>query len=247
MKPPIPTPLPEQRPLVLLVEDDGDVAQLVRAQLEREGVGVEVNRTGAKVLEQLAALEPQMLILDLMLPQANGLEILARVRESARFRSLPVLVLTALGSEAERVRGLDLGADDYVAKPFSPRELAARVRARLRGAPEVEAAPLRAGVIELDLRAHAVRVRGQELELSDTEFRLLAFFLRSPGRTFTRREIVAGVWTAEHYISDRAIDVYMLRLRGKIEANPEKPELLVSMRGKGYRLNTPGSGTVTEL
>jgi len=222
--------------MVLLVEDDGDVAQLVKAQLEREGIAVEVNRTGAKVLEQLAELEPQMLILDLMLPQANGLEILRRVRESPRFRKLPVLVLTALGSEAERVRGLDLGADDYVAKPFSPRELAARVRARLRGTPPAEPSPLVAGPITMDLRAHRVRVREQTIELSDTEFRLLAFFLRSPGRAFTRREIVAGVWGAQHHISDRAIDVYMRRLRGKVEATAEKPEFLVAVRGKGYRL-----------
>ncbi|MFI4928342.1 MAG: response regulator, partial [Burkholderiales bacterium] len=152
------------RERLLVVEDDPDVARLVQAQLEREGYEVVVNATGAGVLEQVASLLPRMLILDLMLPQAHGLELLRALRQDPRFHQLPVLVLTALGSEAERVHGLDLGADDYMHKPFSPRELAARVRARLRAAPPPPAATLRVGPLELDLRAGSARLRGGSIE-----------------------------------------------------------------------------------
>jgi DNA-binding response OmpR family regulator len=224
---------------LLLVEDDRDIARLVTAQLAQEGYDVVVNATGGGVREQVSELEPQLILLDLMLPLAHGFEILRELRQDPRLRQTPVLVLTALGAESDRVRGLDLGADDYLTKPFSPRELAARVRARLRAAPPVPPPTLAAGPIELDLKARAARLRGCPLELSDTEFRLLAFLMQSPGQVFTRRQIVAAVWSPQHFITDRAVDVYMLRLRGKIEANPEQPRWLTSVRRVGYRFDPP--------
>jgi two-component system phosphate regulon response regulator PhoB len=224
-------------PPILVVEDDQDVARLVAFQLEHEGFAVTVNATGGGVLEQVTSLQPRLVVLDLMLPLAHGYEILRDLRRDPRYAQLPVLLLTALGAESDRVRGLDLGADDYMQKPFSPKELAARVRARLRAAPAPAPSRLTAGPLELDLDAHAARMHGVPLDLSDTEFRLLAFLMKSPARAFTRRQIVAAVWSPQHFITDRAVDVYMLRLRAKIELEPERPRFLVSVRRVGYRFD----------
>lgn len=227
------------RPLILVVEDDPHVSRLVALQLEAEGFEAVVNATGGGVLEQVAELEPKLVILDLMLPLAHGLELLRRLRQDPRFAQLPVLVLTALGEEADRIRGLDLGADDYVLKPFSARELAARVRARLRAPADQVHSQLVAGPLALDLKARTARRAGEPLPLSDTEFRLLAFLMKSPGRAFTRRQIVAAVWSPAHFITDRAVDVHMLRLRKKVEANPELPRWLVAVPRVGYRFDPP--------
>lgn len=235
--------MPPVRPRILLVEDDADVARVVCFQLEQEEFEVAVNATGGGVPEQVEQWQPRLIVLDLMLPLAHGFEILRALRQNPRFQPIPVLLLTALGAEADRVRGLDLGADDYMVKPFSPRELAARVRARLRGTADEPTRLIEAGPLALDLHAHSARLGGRPLELSDTEFRMLAFFMRSPGRAFTRRQIVGGVWSPQHFIADRAVDVYMLRLRNKIEANPEKPRLLVSVRRVGYRFDPPDAPT----
>jgi len=224
---------------ILVVEDDRDVARLVAAQLTADGHEVVVNSTGGGVVEQVEELEPRLVILDLMLPLAHGFEILQSLRQHPRFAELPILLLTALGAEADRVRGLDLGADDYVQKPFSPRELAARVRARLRGAADTQPPTIEAGPLTLDLKSHMARLRGENLDLTDTEFRLLAFLMKSPGQAFTRRQIVAGVWSPQHFITDRAVDVTVLRLRGKIEPNPEQPQWLQSVRRVGYRFDAP--------
>ncbi len=241
--------------LILIVEDDPDVAQLVRRQLERTGLRTVVNDTGAGLVAQVAELRPALLVLDLMLPAGNGLMLLQRLRQDPALAALPVIVLTALAEEADRLRGFALGASDYVTKPFSPRELAARVQARLRegsgGGEELTAGPLR-----LDLRARrawlaapAARGEGhgaapaaeQPLGLSDTEFRMLAFLARNPGRALTRRQIVDAVWSPEHFITERTVDVYMLRLRAKIEAGAAGAKLLVAVRGVGYRLDAGGA------
>ncbi len=238
---------PGAGPLILVVEDDPDVAQLVRRQLEREGFRAVVNATGEGVLAQVATLRPALLILDLMLPAGSGLLLLRQLRQDPAAAGLPVIVLTALAEEADRLKGFALGASDYVTKPFSPRELAARVHARLRegggGGEE-----LRAGPIRLDLRARSAWLAApgdpageHPLELSDTEFRMLAFLLRRPGRALTRREIVDAVWSPQHFITERTVDVYMLRLRGKIEARAEGRKLLVAVRGVGYRLDAGGA------
>lgn len=222
---------------ILLVEDDPDVARMVSYQLEREGYAVTHNPTGTGVFEQLTEWRPALAVLDLMLPAANGLEILQRMRQDPRYAQLPVILLTAMGEETDRVRGLDLGADDYITKPFSARELVARIRARLR-ASQNEAPPLlTAGALQLDLRARTAQLNGQPLELSDTEFRMLSFLMKNAGKAFTRREIVDSVWSPQHFITERTVDVYMLRLRGKIEPDPEQPRYLISVRRVGYRFD----------
>ncbi len=222
---------------ILLVEDDPDVAHMVSYQLEREGYAVALNPTGAGVFEQLTEWRPSLAVLDLMLPAANGLEILQRMRQDPRYAQLPVILLTAMGEETDRVRGLDLGADDYITKPFSSRELVARIRARLRSSQNGTPALLTAGGLQLDLRAHTAQLNGQPLELSDTEFRMLSFLMKNAGKAFTRREIVDSVWSPQHFITERTVDVYMLRLRGKIEPDPEQPRYLISVRRVGYRFD----------
>lgn len=226
-------------PRILVVEDDAHVARLVAMQLESEGFEVVTNATGGGFMEQVAELEPQLVILDLLLPLAHGIELLGRLRRDPRFTRLPVLVLTALGEETDRVRGLDLGADDYMIKPFSAPELAARVRARLRGAVAEARTHLIAGPLALDLGAHTAQRSGAPVALSDTEFRLLAFLMKSPRKAFSRRQIVAAVWSPRHFITDRAVDVHMRRLRKKIETNPEQPRLLVAVPRVGYRFDPP--------
>lgn len=222
---------------ILLVEDDPDVAHMVSYQLEREGYAVALNPTGAGVFDQLTEWRPALAVLDLMLPAANGLEILQRMRQDPRYAQLPVILLTAMGEETDRVRGLDLGADDYITKPFSSRELVARIRARLRSSQNEAPALLTAGGLQLDLRAHTAQLNGQPLELSDTEFRMLSFLMKNAGKAFTRREIVDSVWSPQHFITERTVDVYMLRLRGKIEPDPEQPRYLISVRRVGYRFD----------
>lgn len=222
---------------ILLVEDDPDVARMVSYQLDRDGFAVTVNPTGAGVFEQLAECRPSLAVLDLMLPAANGLEILQHMRQDPRYTQLPVILLTAMGEETDRVRGLDLGADDYITKPFSARELVARIRARLRSSQNEAPALLTAGGLQLDLRARTAQLNGQPLELSDTEFRMLAFLMKNAGKAFSRREIVDSVWSPQHFITERTVDVYMLRLRGKIEPDPEQPRYLISVRRVGYRFD----------
>jgi two-component system phosphate regulon response regulator PhoB len=224
---------------ILVVEDDPLLGRLLETQLGREGFLVTLNRSGEKVAEQVEELAPRLLILDLLLPRAHGLEILRGLRRDPRHRLLPVLILTALGAEADRIRGLELGADDYMTKPFSPTELAARVRARLRTAPVVEA-ELRAGGLHLDLRARTAALAGRKLELSDTEFRLLAFLMQTPGVAHTRREIVQAVWSPQHFISDRAVDVTLRRLRARLGDAEEAPGWITAVRGVGYRFDPPG-------
>lgn len=226
---------------ILIVEDDADVARLVRLHLEREGYRTSVNSTGAGLLPQIEAEQPNLVVLDLMLPAAPGLALLRQLRQDPRFAALPVIVLTALGGEADRIRGLDLGAADYISKPFSGRELAARVRARLRDRAAAAPAPaLAAGPLRLDLAGRAASLAGQPLDLSDTEYRLLAFLMRHPGRALTRREILDGVWAPGHFITERAVDVYVRRLRAKIEP-AASPRLVTAVRQVGYRFDPPGS------
>ena len=226
---------PQER--ILVVEDDVDVARLVEMQLRQGGYQVRVNASGAGFIAEVEEWEPELIVLDLMLPRANGLDLLAELRRHPRLSARAVILLTALGEEADRVRGLDLGADDYLTKPFSARELVARVRARLRSGPREAPAALTYAELSLDLRARQATLRGAPLELSDTEFRLLAFLMKDAGKAFSRREIVDAVWSPQHFITERTVDVYMLRLRGKIEETPEEPRYLLSVRRVGYRFN----------
>jgi len=224
---------------VLVVDDDPNVAEVVGRYLEREGFEVELLGDGQLGLERALAEPPDVLILDLMLPGLDGLEVCRRLRALA---PVPVIMLTAKGDEADRVLGLELGADDYVAKPFSPRELTARVKAVLRRATGPLATVgdgsrvLTAGRIELDVAAREARVDGSVAPLTSRELELLAFLMRNSGRAFRREELLQEVWG--YSIGDTStVTVHIRRLREKIEVDPAKPEHLTTVWGVGYRFD----------
>ena len=220
---------------VLVIEDDRNLADVVARYLEREGFEVEVVHDGETGLRRALESLPDLVVLDLMLPRIHGIEVFRRLR---RVAPIPVVMLTARGSEEDRVTGLELGADDYVAKPFSPRELTARVRAVLRratAAVEIRGTSvLRAGDLELDLVAHQASRSGRPLPLTARELDLLSFLMTHPRQAFTRQELLREVWG--HEIGDTAtVTVHVQRLRDKAEVDPRSPRHLVTVRGVGYR------------
>jgi len=228
--------VPTRMKRILIIEDDKDIVELVRYNLEKEGFQVAASGDGVSGLTQVRKAPPSLLLLDLMLPRLSGLEICKEIRRDQRLNKLPILILTARGDEADRVIGLELGADDYVTKPFSPRELVARVKALLR---RVEPAgetdkPIRVGALEIDPSSYRVTHGEKPLTLSTLEFRLLYFLASRPNRVFTRDQLLDSVWGADRFVTPRSVDVYVRRLREKIEADPEKPAHLKTVRGAGY-------------
>jgi len=222
-------------PRILVVEDDTDTAHVVRAYLERDGFEVEVARDGVTGLELAMQHAPDLVVLDWMLPGLDGLSFLRTLR---RGRSLPVIMLTARTEEGDRIAGLEAGADDYVAKPFSPRELSARVRAVLRRAASAEAEPhavVDVAGLHLDGARRRVEAHGQALELSALEFDLLATLAAAPGRVFTRNELIERVWGPDFTGVDRVVDVHVSNLRQKLEAAGARG-VVGTVRGVGYRL-----------
>jgi DNA-binding response OmpR family regulator len=220
---------------VLVVDDDPNLSEVVARYLQKEGYEVDVARDGKSGLEKALATLPDLVVLDLMLPGIDGLEVFRRLRAIA---PIPVVMLTAKGSEEDRVAGLELGADDYVAKPFSPRELTARVKAVLRRAggsvSSVGATVLRTSSLAVDLVAHEARQDGSPLSLTAKEFDLLVHLMGHPGVAFTREQLLEAVWG--YTIGDAAtVTVHVRRLREKIERDPSAPELLTTVRGVGYR------------
>ncbi len=229
-------------PRILVVEDDPTVADVVVRYLSRDAYRVESERDGARALERALADPPDLLVLDLMLPGLDGLELFRRLRERA---PVPTIMLTARGDEDDRVLGLELGADDYLTKPFSPRELTARVRTVLRRsrsplAVPTSTAPLRAGDVELDPRAHEVRLRGRPVSLTAREFDLLSFLLRHPGQAFRREELLEQVW-GYTFGDTSTVTVHVRRLREKIEREPADPQMIRTVWGVGYRFDRPES------
>jgi phosphate regulon transcriptional regulator PhoB len=221
---------------VLIIEDDRDLVELVRYNLSNEGFQVSAAGDGAAGLAVVKKSPPDLLLLDLMLPRLSGLEICKEIRRDASLNRLPILMLTARGEEADRVVGLEMGADDYVTKPFSPRELVARVRALLRRA---EPAGEPAGTIEvgrllIDPSSYRVTRGGKPLTLSTLEFRLLYYFASRPNKVFTRDQLLDAVWGRDRFVTPRSVDVYVRRLREKVEADPENPVHLKTVRGAGY-------------
>lgn len=222
---------------ILIVEDEEPLSLLLRYNLESEGYAVDAVARGDDAETQLRESVPDLLILDWMLPGLSGIELCRRLRVRAQTERLPVIMLTARGEESERIRGLATGADDYVVKPFSLPELMARVRALLRRAkPEHVATLLRAGDIELDRSTHRVHRAGRELNLGPTEFRLLEFLMQSPGRVFSREQLLNGVWGQEVYIDERTVDVHVGRLRKAINRGRQSDPIR-TVRGSGYSLD----------
>jgi DNA-binding response OmpR family regulator len=227
-----------RRRRVLVVEDDPTVADVVARYLEREGFDVETVADGPAALESAAVATPDLMVLDLMLPGLDGLEVFRRIRSHA---PVPVIMLTARGDESDRVTGLELGADDYVAKPFSPRELIARVKSVLRRAdgglstgPAGAPAILEAGNLEVDVTAHEARLRDRLVPLTVREFDLLVYFMRHPHQVFRREELLERVW-GYTFGDTSTVTVHVRRLREKIEADPSSPALIQTVWGVGYR------------
>lgn len=235
------------RPLVLLLEDEVDISRLIRLHLEQAGYAVREYPTAANVLRDALATRPTLFLLDIMVPGGDGFDLCRRIRQNTRLATTPVIFLTARTSEADRVLGLELGADDYITKPFSPRELVARVKAVLRRfdsplAPSVT----RVGDLEIDTGAMILVVRARHVPTTATEFRLLDWFVRHPGRVFTRDQLLDVVWRDTQYVTPRSVDVYVRRLREKIEPDPENPRYIRTVRGAGYRFETPEALTAQE-
>jgi len=223
---------------VLIVEDEQDIADLVKYHLEKAGLPARTLGDGKQALELIVREPPDLLVLDLMLPGMDGLELCRRLRADPATQEIPIVMLTARGEEVDRILGLEMGADDYVPKPFSPRELVARVKAVLRrrsrpAAPDET--PVVAGGLRLDPVRHEVTRQERPVELSAMEFRLLEFFLRRPGRVFTRAQLLDQVWGHDRFVEPRTVDVHVRRLREKVEEDPRRPALILTVRGLGYK------------
>ena len=225
------------KPKVLVVEDEEALSVLLRYNLESEGYDVETVDRGDEAEIRLKENLPDIVVLDWMLPGLSGIELCRRLRARSETERLPVLMLTARSEEAERVRGLSTGADDYMVKPFSVPEFLARVRALLRRAsPEQVSQHLRSGDIELDREKKRVHRSAREVHLGPTEFRLLEFLMMSPGRVFTREQLLNAVWGRDVYIDERTVDVHIGRLRKTLTRGKE-PDPIRTVRGSGYSFN----------
>lgn len=239
------TPQRSSAPRVLVVEDEPDIAALIAYQLTREGFRVETASTGDQALTAVGREIPDLLVLDRMLPGLSGDEVLRSLRQETATQALPVLMLTAKREQEDRIQGLELGADDYLTKPFSPRELVLRVQSILRRASEPGAGEgggkvLRAGPVALDVASHQVSMEGEELALTPTEFRLLQALMERRGRTQSRRQLLERAWDVESEVAERiqtrTVDMHIRRLRAKLG---EVGDWIETVRGFGYRLKVP--------
>jgi two-component system response regulator RegX3 len=225
----------EETARILLVEDEESIAESVRYNLEREGYIVSVAADGRKALRRFQEHAFDLVILDLMLPEMSGLDVCKEIRKTS---DVPIVMVTAKDSEADKVTGLELGADDYVTKPFSIRELVSRVRAHLRRARSVAESldeVLAGGPVEMDVGRHEVRVNGDSVTLPPKEWELLETFLRRKGRLLTRDFLIEEIWGHDYVGDTKTLDVHVKRVRRKIEPDPHEPEFLVTVRGLGYK------------
>ena len=240
-KPATVPPMTDVRGLVLVVDDERDLRTLLEFNLRQAGYQVVQASTGAEALARARSLRPQVIVLDLNLPDVSGMDVCRLLKGDEATRGIPILMLTARGSESERIAGLELGADDYVAKPFSVREVVLRVDAVARRATAqprgVGVRLLKAGPIELDLDAYLVRVDGRELPLTLQEFKLLAYLVEGKGRVRTRDELLTNVWNTSPDLETRTVDTHVKRLRDKLDS---AGELIETVRGLGYRIRPPG-------
>jgi len=218
---------------IVLIEDDADLYSLIQYNLEKEGFTMAGAQTGKGAIELCRRERPDLIILDIMLPDSDGLEICRAIRNHSE--PIPVIFLTARASETDRIVGLELGANDYIVKPFFIRELIARIKIHFRGQPPATKI-LRSGDLELDRARCRVHLNGTEVTLTATEFRLLEFLMSRPGVVFSREQLLDAVWGHDRAVTDRTVDVYILRLRQKIEA-AEESTFIRSVRGFGYSFN----------
>ncbi len=232
---------PSVRPHLLVVEDEQALVELLRYNLEQAGFRVSVALDGEAALAALRDEVPDLILLDWMLPLVSGIEVCRQVRRQTATANVPIIMLTARGEEGDRVRGLDAGADDYIAKPFSPTELVARIRAVLRRIrPALADATLSCADIVMDLVGHRVSRGGKPVHLGPTEFRLLRHLMEHPGRVFSREQLLDSVWGREVYVEARTVDVHIRRLRVALNGE-DLPDLIRTVRATGYALDaTPG-------
>lgn len=226
-------------PRILIVDDEKDIADLVAYNLEKEGYEVLKAFDGEKALALVRAKKPALVVLDLMLPGIQGLEVCKRLRRDAESASIPIIMLTAKGEELDRVIGLEVGADDYVTKPFSVKELVARIKAVLRRS-DAGRQPEKPEIFEfkglrIDMKSYEVTVGGRRVTLSPKEFKLLHFLSRNPGRVYSRDQILDRVWGDESFVEPRTVDVHVRRLRAQIEEDENSPTYIVTVRGVGYK------------
>lgn len=223
---------------VLVVEDDPAIQELIRFTLEKAGMQAATAASAEEAIAALKTVLPDVVLIDWMLPRMSGIALARQLRETARTENLPLIMVTARGEEADRIAGLEQGADDYLVKPFSPRELLARIQAVLRRrAPHAAETTLVAGPLHLDPVSHEVRIEGQLVDLAPTEFKLLRFLMAHPGRVFSRTQVLDHVWGDHVFIEERTVDVHIRRLRQAL--GPKGEQLIETVRGAGYKLALP--------
>lgn len=224
---------------ILIVDDEQDITELISYNLEREGFSTIKAFNGDKIFPIIKSQKPDLIILDLMLPGMNGLDICKGIRANPDTARLPVIILTAKGDEVDKIIGLEIGADDYMTKPFSVKELIARVRTILRRVQEREKLSTKKMFeyegLMINYESCAVHVQGRVINLSPTELKILFFLTRNPGRVYSRNQILDHVWGDDTFITDRAVDVHIRRLRGQIEKDMENPRYVLTVRGFGYK------------
>lgn len=221
---------------IVLIEDDADLFALLKYNLEKEGFALVGAQTGKGAIELCRRERPDLILLDIMLPDSDGLDICKGIRAHSELAHIPVIFLTARASETDRIVGLELGANDYIVKPFFIRELIARIKIQFRGQQNTSRL-LRAGKLEVDRSSCRVHLDGEPLSLTATEFRLLEFLMSRPGVVFSREQLLDAVWGHDRAVTDRTVDVYILRLRQKLETESTSPALIRSVRGFGYSFN----------
>ena len=222
-----------------VVEDDVDIAHLVQHQLQQSGYQVRAFSSGSSVFSEAVKQQPILFMLDIMIPGINGFDLCKQIRANEVLAKTHIIFLTAKGNESDRLAGFQLGADDYITKPFSPRELVARVGAVLRGLHPSPPQTFSVGNIEIDPISMTVKVGGNPIAMTVRELRLLEYLSRNQGRVFTRGQLLDAVWSSGSYVTPRSIDVYVWRLREKIETQPEQPKYLKTVHGAGYRFDVP--------
>jgi len=224
---------------ILVVDDEADLVELVSYNLKKEGFNIDSALDGETALTKLKKGRYDLVVLDLMLPGIQGMELCRILRNDPKTEALPIIMLTAKGEEVDKILGLEMGADDYVTKPFSPRELVARVKAVLRRAMEKPAPEkiLKAGELVIDRERYTVSVKGKSIKLSATEFKLLLFLAERKGKVFNREQLLDAVWGDEAFVEPRTVDVHIRRLRSQIEEDPAHPRYIKTLRGIGYFFN----------
>ena len=224
---------------ILVVEDEADLVELISYNLKKEGFSVDSAMDGETALSKIKKGRYNLVVLDLMLPGIQGMELCRILRSDPKTETLPIIMLTAKGEEVDKILGLEMGADDYITKPFSPRELVARVKAVLRRSLEKPSAEkvLKIGELVIDRERYTLTIKGKPVKLSATEFKLLLFLAERKGKVFNREQLLDSVWSDEAFVEPRTVDVHIRRLRSQIEEDPAHPRYIKTLRGIGYFFN----------